>query len=592
MKLWAVIGGISLAGAAVCAPPMLRVKGNKLVDPKGNVVRLQGVNVPSLDWSPTGENVLQSVEVALGRWNANVIRIPLTQDLWYGYYKGNRAKDGGEAYRKLVDRVVKMVSDKNAYVLLDLHWSNGGKWNQYVGQHCMPDELSVTFWKDFAARYKNNPAVLFDLYNEPHDVSWEVWRNGGIVEERNSDPSRGKYLKYRTPGMQKLVDTVRATGAKNIVLAGGLDWAYDLRGVLDGYALTDTKGNGIVYATHIYPWKKEWDTNVTPVAKKYPVFVGEVGTKPWKQGDPPHENVYTETWASEVIAYINKHQLSWTAWSLHPSANPCLITGWDYKPTSYWGKYVKEALSKKAKSGPESETFVWRGDGSRESSFVNSNHPLIPGHYGYESDPDQPERGLVFAGRLTPDFKVDDPESVHLHPDIYFDRFRPGNYYAQFDVKVSGLEPSVLGPFRSSPWLNLVTIFDETVPSGGSKWKPSVMSNLVGSPGKYRIQTFSINEKGEGTFFPIREDAPAFPLGKWVQVRVETNVINGRVSVFQDGVLTSSGPYGGKAGLAGAHMGLYTNRLMKRATLFNDALEIKAGPSALAGSYEKNRKEK
>jgi hypothetical protein len=297
-----------------------------------------------LDWSPTGEHLTGSLEAALGDWNAKLIRLPLTQDLWFGYYKGVRTADKGEAYRKLVDEVVRKVSAKNCYVLLDLHWSDCGTWGRNVGQHKMPDDKSVVFWKDFARRYANNPAVLFDLYNEPHSVSWQVWRNGGQVDERNTE------LVYKSPGMQGLLEAVRSTGAKNVVVAGGLDFGYDLRGVMEGYALTDKRGNGVMYGTHIYPWKKDWDKNVTPVIAQHPVFVGEVGTKPWKEGDPPHENVYTESWAPEVIAYINKHRLSWTAWSFHPTASPCLITGWDYKPTPYWGSYVKSALTKQTKT--------------------------------------------------------------------------------------------------------------------------------------------------------------------------------------------------------------------------------------------------
>ncbi|MEI7578094.1 MAG: cellulase family glycosylhydrolase [Armatimonadota bacterium] len=322
----------------------LRVVGKQLRDAKGNLVRLQGVNVPSLDWSPVGEHVMESIDVAIDGWNANIIRIPLTQDLWFGYEKGQQKADRGESYRKIVDDIVKKIAEKNCYVLLDLHWSDAGQWGQNVGQHKMPDANTVVFWKDFAKRYANNPAVLFDLYNEPHSVSWEIWKNGGQVE----DSSKG--VTYRSPGMQTLLNTVRSTGAKNVVVAGGLDWAYDLRGVLSGYGLNDPSGNGIVYATHIYPWKKDWDANVTPVFAKYPVIVGEVGTKPWKEGDPPHENVYTEDWAPAVMAYIEKHKLNWTAWSFHPSANPCIITDWSYKPTSYWGKYVKEALANRKKT--------------------------------------------------------------------------------------------------------------------------------------------------------------------------------------------------------------------------------------------------
>lgn len=333
------------ARPALAAPPTLHVEGTRLKDGAGRVVRLQGVNVPSLDWSNTGDHLAPSVDAALTGWKARIIRLPLSQDRWFGKAEGSPAGDGGAQYRAVVDRVVRQIAARNAYVLLDLHWSDGGQWGQHIGQHAMPDQNSVAFWKEVAARYANQSAVLFDLYNEPHDVSWDVWQKGGLVDERNSDPRRGLHLQYRTPGMQALLDTVRATGAKNVVVAGGLDWGYDLRGIVQGHALQDSRGNGILYGTHIYPWKKDWDVHVTPAAQKFAVFVGEVGTKPWKAGDPPHENVYTPTWASEVIAYLNRHQLSWTAWSFHPSANPCLITGWDYRPTDYWGVHVKAALA-------------------------------------------------------------------------------------------------------------------------------------------------------------------------------------------------------------------------------------------------------
>jgi hypothetical protein len=38
----------------------LTVSGNHLIDPTGHTVRLTGVNNPSLEWSNTGGNVLQS----------------------------------------------------------------------------------------------------------------------------------------------------------------------------------------------------------------------------------------------------------------------------------------------------------------------------------------------------------------------------------------------------------------------------------------------------------------------------------------------------------------------------------------------------
>jgi len=47
--------------------------------------------------------------------------------------------------------------------------------------------------------------------------------------------------------------------------------------------------------------------------------------------------------------------------------------------------------------------------------------------------------------------------------------------------------------------------------------------------------------------------------------------------VYQDAALASAGPYLGKPGLAGAHMGLYANRKMTRATVFNSNINIRVG---------------
>ena len=148
--------------------------------------------------------------------------------------------------------------------------------------------------------------------------------------------------------MQKLLDVCRGQGAKNLIVAGGLDWAYDLAAIAKGSALADAKGQGVIYDTHIYPWKKDWDRHVGVVLDKYPVLVGEAGCEPrGKEEDP-------KTWAPKILDYIEKHQLQWTAWDLHPAAGPCLIQNWNYTPTPHWGVPVKKALRETAarRAGP------------------------------------------------------------------------------------------------------------------------------------------------------------------------------------------------------------------------------------------------
>ncbi|GHC01525.1 glycoside hydrolase family 5 protein [Cerasicoccus arenae] len=324
-------------------PPMLKVVGNRLHNPEGKEVWLQGVNVASLEWSARGENVLKSTEVAIDKWGANVIRLPVKDSYWFD--------DDGESYRKLVDNVITLAANRGAYVVLDLH------------RYRAPKDEYLTFWKDAATRYSNHPAVLFDLINEPHGITWDVWLNGGFVAEKGKKADEDAFLTadekvknaqgFESPGMQAMVDTVRATGAKNIVVIGGLDWAYDLSGILDGYAVKDDpQANGVMYSTHVYPWKKGWVNKFLKVADKYPIFVGEVGADinkmEWMAASAQED---AETWVPAMLAVIQDYRLNWTAWCFHPRASPRLLLDWNYTPTPFWGEQVIEAFSgKKFKS--------------------------------------------------------------------------------------------------------------------------------------------------------------------------------------------------------------------------------------------------
>lgn len=303
----------------------LHVEGNRLIE-DGQVVRLQGVNVPSLAWSNDGENVFRSVRVALEDWKANCIRLPVCEDRWFG--KADGQKDKGTAYRQSIQEVTDFVTNRKGYVILDLHWSDAGQWGKNLGQHAMPDDNSVTFWHDVARRYRGEPHILFGLYNEPHDVDWKTWRDGGQVTEKDAS--------YHSPGMQALVDEIRKQNAKNVLVIGGLDWAYDLTGPLNGSAVNDAN---VVYDAHLYPWKTQWEEKVGKAADKYPVVLGEIGCEP----DPKQED--PKTWVPKAFAFADAHRLSWTAWCFHPTATPRLISDWRFTPTPWWGEPVKAKLA-------------------------------------------------------------------------------------------------------------------------------------------------------------------------------------------------------------------------------------------------------
>ncbi len=323
-------------------PLELHVEGNKVLNSAGKPVVLQGVNVVSLEFLLRGDHLLKSCQVAVDDWKSTIIRLPVKESYWFGREAGQT--DGGASYRQLVDEAITMVANRGAYVLLDLH------------RFRAPKAEHIEFWTDAATKYKNHPAVIFDLFNEPHGMSWDVWRDGGFVAEKKKPADEDAFLTpeekaknaegFQSVGMQKLIDAVRATGAKNIVVPGGLDWAYDLSGIAKGYELNEGGGNGLIYSTHIYPWKFNWKEKVLVVADKYPILVGEVGCDIKKMDFIPADNQEDPyTWGPDMLGFMHKHGLHWTAFSFHPSASPVMITGWDYTPTPFWGAMVKRALA-------------------------------------------------------------------------------------------------------------------------------------------------------------------------------------------------------------------------------------------------------
>ena len=180
-------------------PLPLKVIGTRVVNSRNEPVRLRGVNIAGLEWSSNGEgHILTTVDTAIRDWHVNVIRLPLAQDRWFG--KVPEPKDEGEAYRALVNQIVQRCAAAGCYVILDLHWSDMGQWGTRIGQHVMPDHNSVAFWQNVAATYKNHPAVIFDLYNEPHDVTWDVWQRGGRSLTSDSSEPRSNLRGRRDAG--------------------------------------------------------------------------------------------------------------------------------------------------------------------------------------------------------------------------------------------------------------------------------------------------------------------------------------------------------------------------------------------------------
>ncbi len=311
--------------------------GNAIFDSTGARRVFHGLNRPSLEWRSDGEQ-FSPADFALIHdvWKSDLVRIPLNQDFWL---KGAAQYDS--TYAATVDRVVHQALAAGLHVLLDLHWNDRGDLQvRKSGQQRMPDVNSIEFWKQVAARYKGETHVFFDLYNEPHDVTWKQWHDGGMLDVGIVGDERKRDEPFVAAGMQQLYDAVRSTGARNLVFVGGLDWGYDMTGV----PAHPIRGYNIVYSTHPYVWKHSWREKAFFLAATEPLFMGEFGT-----GDCSTHS-YTE-----AIALADSLQLSWAAWAWYGHAEdickwPTVIKDWSGTPT-VMGDVVKAALARYLPSG-------------------------------------------------------------------------------------------------------------------------------------------------------------------------------------------------------------------------------------------------
>ena len=175
-----------------------------------------------------------------------------------------------------------------------------------------------TFWQDIAATYASFGTVLFELYNEPYGITQQQWLAGG-----------GEYV-----GFQQLYNTVRATGAANLCIVGGLDYAYELDFVSSTFCV---QGTGLVYCSHPYA-PRAIPTYSGPGGPFANNFAGVHGTFPviFTEFGGNTESTYQDTdYYTAVLACVNANGFHYTAfaWWVDPNpAFPTLIGGWSGTP--------------------------------------------------------------------------------------------------------------------------------------------------------------------------------------------------------------------------------------------------------------------
>lgn len=295
---------VTIAGSAAgggATGLAVHVRGNRLVDAAGNTLQLRGVNASGLEfvaiqnwsaadpWGGGGPNW-----TAIKSWKANAVRLPLNEASWLGSTckdpstGATRNADPGKNYVATVTKAIDEATAKGLYVILDLHMSAPGTYCPMIQNTMADSDNSIRFWTSVAQTYQNRANVLFELFNEPFvsqtayfsGNAWQYLMKGvggpftGFIEGTLAGGSANVSYNWNIASMQSMVDAVRATGATNVVLVAGLNYAAAFDGWLANRPVDPLAQMAAVW--HAYP---AYGTTFGTAAAAQPNFAPQIFTQ-------------------------------------------------------------------------------------------------------------------------------------------------------------------------------------------------------------------------------------------------------------------------------------------------------------------------
>jgi endoglucanase len=356
---WCAIVGCSVACStgeeprAERAEPRLRtglhVERSRITDDRGENVFLHGVGRQGTEYMCSkygalfdGPNDQASID-AMRAWNINAVRVFLNEDCWLSI-NGVDAALSGTSYIRAIQDYVALLEKNYLTPILDLQLAAPGTMLAGYPQLPMADrDHSPAFWTSVAQTFGADTAVIFDLYNEPYPdgdqdttAAWTCWRDGGTCPG----------VDYVAAGMQELVDAVRATGAKNLLLAAGVRYGNVLSRWRE-FKPGDPQSN-LAVAWHVYNVNlchdvACWTSTVGPVADELPLIATEMGEFDCAVGFINQAMEFLEAHGASYSANAWNAGPGWPCGSTDAKSGPSLIVDFGGTPTPY-GKGYRDHL--------------------------------------------------------------------------------------------------------------------------------------------------------------------------------------------------------------------------------------------------------
>jgi endoglucanase len=234
----------------------------------------------SMYWSsePSGYKFFNSgvVQTLQKDFNVSVIRVPVAVEKAPNSASTNvgYVDDSGVTTNRALAVVYSAIT-QGLYVIID--------WHCYDAVH---EDKALPFFRSMAAKFKNTPNVIFEIWNEP--ISGDV-------------------TGYAT----RIIAAIRATGNKNLVIMGSGQWSSQPNTV---GAPTDAASN-VAYTLHFYSSESSHaayvNTNMTDAVnnKGRAVFATE-----WGATTADGNSGYS--WPTSLLSTVESYKVSTCNWTV------------------------------------------------------------------------------------------------------------------------------------------------------------------------------------------------------------------------------------------------------------------------------------
>lgn len=286
---------------------LIHVKDGKVVDKNKNPVVLNGM---SLFWSQWGGSFYNEkcIQWLRDDWNCTVVRAALGVE--NGGYLDNPQVELAKIMH-VVDAAVKL----GIYVVVDWH-------DHHAENHL---DQAKAFFKTIAEKYGDKPNLIYEIYNEPLQISWSQTVKPYAVE---------------------VIKTIRQYDPDNLIVVGNPTWSQDV----DVAAKDPINDSNVAYSYHFYTSTHTQSLRNKAVAAMNAgaaLFITEFGISE-ASGDGAINYAETTNW----LNFTDNYKLSACNWSvidkaessaaLKSGASP--LGGWTENDLSESGKFIRDRI--------------------------------------------------------------------------------------------------------------------------------------------------------------------------------------------------------------------------------------------------------